>query len=72
MPAAYTKDPAEYKNFQVRERERRTTYKECSMRYRLGDYSVEFPSYTYKPPLHRKPRLKPFEPLADDYFKNAA
>ena len=71
-PSCYTKNIAFYREFIQSEAIRREQYRESSMRYRLGDLTVEFPLYTFKPPLHRKPRLTPFNPLPDDYFQKAA
>ena len=31
-------------------------YREASERFRLGEYTVEFPEFTFKPPLHYEPR----------------
>ena len=71
-PHCYTKDAALRRQFRRNERRRRDDYAEASMRFRLGDFLAQFPQYTYKPPLHRKPRLFPFTPLPDDFFKIAA
>jgi putative transposase len=71
-PSCYTKCKELRKEFNKREADRRDAYDEASMRFRLGDLNTIFPDFTHKPPLHRKPRLLPFQPLPDDYFKNAA
>ena len=71
-PPCYTKDSSLLREFKQSEALRRERHHDASMRYRLGDFTVEFPEYTFKPPLHRKPRLLPFTPLPDDYFKKAA
>jgi hypothetical protein len=68
----YTKDPELRKEARIKERQRRRTYKEASLGYRLGDTGVEFPQFTFKPPLHRKPRRAPFEELTPEAFLNAA
>lgn len=65
----YSKDPAVIREFRRVERERRKSYALASMRYRLGELTVHFPIFTFKPPLHRKPRFKPFEELSEDYFQ---
>jgi putative transposase len=71
-PPCYTKCNQLRKEFKRREADRRDAYDEASMRFRLGNLNTIFPDDTHKPPLHRKPRLLPFQPLPDDYFKNAA
>lgn len=68
----YSKDPEVIREFKRIERERRASYSLASMRYRLGDLTVTFPEFTFKPPLHRKPRFKRFQPLPDDYFQKSA
>ena len=63
-PACYTGCKKAYRKFIEARRVLRERYAECSVRYRLGDISVRFPEYTYKPPLHRRPRRKPFVEMA--------
>lgn len=71
-PSCYTKNPDLRRKFREGARVLRRIYSEASSRFRLGDYSVQFPEYTFRPPLHRKPRILPFQTLPDDHFKNAA
>jgi len=71
-PSCYSKDAAAIKAHLIEARARNQAYDEASMRFRLGDHLAEFPTYTFKPPLHRKPRLLAFTPLPEDYFKIAA
>ena len=71
-PICYTKDSQVRREFRKQEIMRRDEYDEASMRFRLGNWHVTFPEYTFKPPLHRKPRLLPFKPLPEDYFKIAS
>ena len=66
--SCYSKDPEIIKEHRKAERERRTSYDLASMRFRLGEWTVEFPIYTFKPTLHRKPRIVKFTPLPDNYF----
>ena len=68
----YSKDPETIKKFRREMRDRRRCYDSASVRYRLGDRSVEFPLYTFKPPLHRRPRIRPFTDMPDDHFRAAA
>jgi hypothetical protein len=71
-PSCYTKNAELRRQFRKENQLRRSRYDDASMRFRLGDFNVQFPDYSYKPPLHRKPRLIPFTPLNDDYFKKVA
>ncbi len=71
-PPCYTQDPSLMAEFKHAEELRREAYHECSARFRLGNLTIEFPKFSYRPPLHRKPRLHPFAPLPEDYFKKAA
>lgn len=71
-PPCYTKDKAIRREFLKAEAQRQDAFKNASMRYRLGELEVGFPEFTFKPPLHRKPRMKPFMELPEDYFKIAA
>jgi REP element-mobilizing transposase RayT len=59
-PPAYSKDAALLLEARIMRRERRERYREASMRYRLGDFLAQFPEYSFRPPLHRLPRIKPF------------
>lgn len=44
-------------------KELRAIYSEASFRYRLGEKHVDFPKFTFLPPLHRRPRLNKFCPV---------
>jgi len=70
MPPCYTKSPELRREYRQWNRHRREAYREASIRYRLGDLHVEFPKFTFKPPLHRKPRLERFKPLTPEFLKN--
>lgn len=67
-PPCYTFDTQLRKEWKRRERLRRERYDEASTRYRLGELTVEFPLFTFPPPVHRKPRLFPFTPLSADFL----
>jgi len=69
---SYSKNPILIREHLLGARQKRRLYDYASMRFRAGELSVIFPDHTFKPPLHRRPRLFPFEPLPDDFFKNAA
>ena len=71
-PPCYTKCPERRREFKRRNRERRARYSEASFHYRLGNLNVEFPEHTFKPPLHRAPRIIPLHPLSHDFLKPAA
>ena len=71
-PPCYTNSSALRRQYRKDYRIRLNHYKEASARYRLGDATADFPSYSFKPPLHRKPRHSPFKPLPDNYFQFAA
>lgn len=71
-PACYTKCAKLRKEYEEHDKLRRNEYALASMKYRLGETNVIFPNFTFKPPLHRKPRLVSFQPLPEDYFKKAA
>ncbi len=64
----YSKSFETIRKYRKIEAQRRSSYNLCSMRYRLGELTIQFPDHTYKPPLHRLPRLKRFTPLPEDYF----
>jgi putative transposase len=57
-PWFYTRDPEARKHAVEQERLRRKWYEESSIRYRLGDFSAEFPPFCLLPPLHRKPKVE--------------
>lgn len=71
-PHCYSKNPEVIKEHRRNVLNRRDQYTEASARYRLGDVNALFPEYSFKPPLHRKPRTQPFKPLPEDYFRKAA
>jgi REP element-mobilizing transposase RayT len=71
-PHCYSKNSQARREFRLYVIQRRTRYRECSMRFRLGDWTIEFPPHSFRPPLHRKPRLRPFTLLPEDHFKKAA
>lgn len=71
-PPCYTKDAIIRKEFRRHEAHRRTDFILASMRYRLGELGVEFPRFTFKPTLNRKPRSRPFHGLPEDHFSTAA
>lgn len=71
-PCCYSKSPVVIKGYRRHVRDRRDKYVEASARFRLGDLNAVFPEHSFKPPLHRKPRIGHFKLLPDDYFKNAA
>ena len=64
----YSKDAAVIREYKLIEARRRISYALASLRFRLGELSAVFPDFTFKPPLHRKPRLIPFTLLPDDYL----
>jgi len=70
-PGCYTKSTELRREFLASERIRRARYDEASIRYRSG-LEAYFPEHTFKPPLHRLPRVIPFTPLTPEHFKNAA
>ena len=59
-PICYTKCGVAFREFLLRKRELLKRYTEASIRFRLGDLTVLFPKYTFKPPLHREPRRRTF------------
>ena len=67
-PPCYTKNGALRREYRELARIRARSYAEASFKYRLGAHEVEFPPYSYKPPLHRLPRLVPFKPLSPEYL----
>lgn len=67
----YSKDPCIIREFSQKIRERRGQYIEASMRFRAGALETRFPENSFKPPLHRKPRIIPFRPLSPEHFKNS-
>jgi putative transposase len=70
-PMGYSKNSELCKHYRKEQILRRRAYETASRRYRLGDMEVVFPPNCFRPPLHRKPRILPFQPLSDDFFKRA-
>lgn len=62
-PICYTLDMERRREFRETYRYRRMLYRDASLHYRLGKHDVEFPAFSFKPPLHRVPRSVPFKPL---------
>ena len=71
-PSCYSKEPVAIREFEVELKERERAYDEASASFRSGNLNAEFPIHSFKPPLHREPRLFPFTPCPDDSFKKAA
>lgn len=59
-PLAYSKDPALIREHKESARHLCLCYAHASARYRAGEANVVFPPHTFKPPLHRAPRVVPF------------
>ena len=57
-PPCYTKDATFRKEYRANRSVFREQYCEASERFRSGDLQTMFPSYCFKPPLHRIPRKK--------------
>ena len=70
--SGYSKCPETLREHRLQKRERTSQYRHASMRFRLGDMMVEFPPHSYKPPLHRKPRLFHFTPLTVAHLQFAS
>lgn len=66
--SCYSKNLETIRKYRKIEAQKRSSYALASMRYRMGDLTVVFPEFTFKPPVHRFPRLKRFTPLPSDYF----
>lgn len=62
-PPCYTKYATLRREFRKMMKLLRQRYNEASVQFRLGDMNVTFPEHTFKPPLHRLPRLFPFSPM---------
>ena len=71
-PPCYTFDLELRREFRKQCRYRRQRYDQASRYYRLGEQNVEFPAFTFKPPLHRLPRLIPFTPITLADLKKVA
>lgn len=65
-PPAYSKNAALLREARIIRRELRARYREISRRYRMGDFLAQFPEFTFKPPLHRRPRQAPFVVIPGD------
>ena len=61
-PSCYTKCAKSLREFLEKRRELMKRYAEASILFRLGNFAVSFPEFTFKPPLHRIPRRKAFTP----------
>jgi hypothetical protein len=57
-PWFYTRNAEARRRAIEEERVRRAMYRESSIRYRLGDFSAEFPPFCLLPPLHRRPKVE--------------
>lgn len=62
-PPCYTFNSELRREFRKQCAYRRELYDYASMRYRLGVENIEFPPHTFRPPLHRAPRILPFKLL---------
>ena len=71
-PPCYTHNSELRSVFKEECRYRRALYDHASMRFRLGDLEAKFPEHTFKPPLHRLPRIIPFTPIGPLDLKKAA
>ena len=65
-PCCYTISPQRRKEYRALLRLRQERYDYASMHYRLGKLDVDFPEFSFKPPLHRKPRLFPFQLISPE------
>jgi REP element-mobilizing transposase RayT len=68
-PPCYTECLKLRREFIKLRKEFSTIYRRCSVRYRLGDRSVKFPSFSFLPPVHRAPRLGAFRLLDINHEK---
>lgn len=64
-PICYSQFGRLIHKFRKNERQRRIRYKQASLRFRLGDFKVDFPRFCHKPPMHRLPRLEPFKAIKE-------
>ncbi len=55
-PRCYTRSIKALIEFRKEEREKRSHYTEASFKFRLGNFSIEFPKFCIRPPLHYRPR----------------
>lgn len=61
-PWCYSKDPDAIEQFKEEEKARRKAYKEASISFRSGDYTVVFPPFCLLPPMHYIPGIQPRAP----------
>ena len=54
-PSCYTKNPEAKKQYKKEYRLKRAWYTDASIKFRSGDFEVEFPPHTFRPPLHHIP-----------------
>jgi REP element-mobilizing transposase RayT len=71
-PVGYSLSPELRRRAREDARLRRERYCRASTRYRLGDTEAKFPAWSFRPPLHRKPRTAPFTPLSRSFLQQAA
>lgn len=71
-PACYSKCSGRIKEYMKARRLLRERYATASMRFRLGRLATKFPSFTFRPPTHRAPRVKAFTPLTEKHLKICA
>ena len=62
-PSCYTTCKDTWIRFRKFVRERIAHYREASFDYRRGILDAVFPEFSFKPPLHRLPRIRPFTPI---------
>lgn len=62
-PACYSKCSKLIREFMKARRLLLERFSEASMRFRLGRLYVQFPAHTFKPPMHRLPRISPFNEI---------
>lgn len=62
-PRCFGSSDEERRAFLTSERVRYERFREASHRFRLGDLLTVFPSFCFRPPLHRTPRSEPFKPI---------
>ena len=67
-PVCYTKCLETLIERRKAERLRVQHYMEASFEYRLGRVDASFPEFSFKPPLHRRSRLVPFQPLTSNFL----
>lgn len=60
-PSCYSKCAKRIREYLRSRRELIERYAYASIQFRLGNLLTPFPEHTHRPPLHRRPRLKPFQ-----------